>query len=232
MPDLPMPDRPLPASAPSSPALARRRPASSGRGLTRGARRRTTSAPARREEIEVVVDGVPVTIVRSSARTRTVSAAWREGRLRISVPAALSSNEEQQWVRRMIERAGPGPGTARPPASEAALMERVLRVHARYLPHVPAPASVAWSARQQRRWGSCTPATRAIRLARALEPMPEWVVDAVIVHELAHLQEAGHGAGFQALVARYPQYERAMAFLDGVTFAQGRGLDAEPPPSA
>ena len=40
-----------------------------------------------------------------------------------------------------------------------------------------------------------------------------WVLDYVIVHELAHLREAGHGPRFQALVDRYPRAERARGFL-------------------
>ena len=39
--------------------------------------------------------------------------------------------------------------------------------------------------------------------------MPSWVVDYVLVHELAHLLASGHGPQFQALVARYPHAERA-----------------------
>jgi predicted metal-dependent hydrolase len=39
------------------------------------------------------------------------------------------------------------------------------------------------------------------------------VVDFVVVHELAHLVEFGHGPRFKALVARYPLAERATGFL-------------------
>ena len=39
------------------------------------------------------------------------------------------------------------------------------------------------------------------------------MLDAVIVHELAHLVELGHGPEFQALADRYPKQERAYGFL-------------------
>jgi predicted metal-dependent hydrolase len=42
---------------------------------------------------------------------------------------------------------------------------------------------------------------------------PRWVLDAVIVHELAHLVEASHSAAFHALADRYPKQERAYGFL-------------------
>ncbi len=78
---------------------------------------------------------------------------------------------------------------------------------------LPRPASVVWSDRQQHRWGSCTPADGAIRLSSRLAAFPTWVLDYVLVHELAHLVHADHGPEFQAIVTRYPMAERATGFL-------------------
>jgi hypothetical protein len=54
--------------------------------------------------------------------------------------------------------------------------------------------------------------------------MPQWVIDYVLLHELAHLLVAGHDAAFWRLLTAYPQTERAKAFLEGVSFATSRGL--------
>jgi predicted metal-dependent hydrolase len=43
--------------------------------------------------------------------------------------------------------------------------------------------------------------------------MPRWVLDYVVVHELAHLVTPGHGPAFNALVDRYPKAERARGYL-------------------
>ncbi len=78
---------------------------------------------------------------------------------------------------------------------------------------LPMPRSVEWSDRQQQRWGSCTPVDGSIRLSSRLAAYPSWVLDYVLVHELAHLVHADHGRAFHDLVARYPRAERATGFL-------------------
>lgn len=54
--------------------------------------------------------------------------------------------------------------------------------------------------------------------------MPQWVIDYVLLHELAHLLVAGHNAAFWRLLEAYPETQRAKAFLEGVAFATSRGL--------
>ncbi|MFJ3311855.1 SprT-like domain-containing protein [Micrococcus endophyticus] len=217
---------PVPAAAAVS-ALARR-------PVRRGAVRQST---------DLDWEGTPVRLVRSTARTRTVSAAWREGRLQVNVPARLTPAQEREWIARMVEqvahRAGAGASLGRPGAGsrpgsgpgagsggDEALMAWAQRLSAAHLGGRARPASVAWSARQRRRWGSCTPSRGTIRLSDRLRGMPDWVVAAVLVHELAHLLESGHGPAFRRLVAAYPRYAEAMAFLDGVAFAESRGRTA------
>ncbi len=78
---------------------------------------------------------------------------------------------------------------------------------------LPRPRTVVWSDRQQQRWGSCTPADGAIRVSTRLGGYPMWVLDYVLVHELAHLVHIDHGPEFHALVARFPMAERATGFL-------------------
>lgn len=76
------------------------------------------------------------------------------------------------------------------------------------------------------RWGSCTPSTGAIRLSTRLAAFPDWVVDYVIVHELAHLLEPGHDKRFWAWVDRYPKAERAKGYLTG--WSAAAQLEAPP----
>jgi hypothetical protein len=81
------------------------------------------------------------------------------------------------------------------------------------------PASVRWVTNMNRRWGSCTPVDATIRLSHRLQVMPSWVIDYVLVHELAHLLVDGHGPEFWAWVDRYARTERARGYLEGVAMA-------------
>ncbi|HEY3684347.1 MAG TPA: M48 family metallopeptidase [Streptosporangiaceae bacterium] len=133
------------------------------------------------------------------------------------MPARFSPEEEEQWVTRMLERLAARDQRRRP--GDAELKHRARELSARYLDDRADPSSVRWVSNQNSRWGSCTPADGTIRLSRRLFGMPAWVVDYVLVHELAHLIVPGHGPDFWQLVARYPRTERARGYLEGVAAA-------------
>jgi len=159
-----------------------------------------------------------IEVRRSRRRTRTVS-AFREGdKIVVAVPARLSRAEEREWVTRMVAQLKRKEARRKPSNTE--LAQRAAELSARYLDGRAVPASVQWSQRQNKRWGSCTPSDRSIRLSARLQGMPPWVVDYVLVHELTHLLHLNHDAAFWAEVAKYPHHERAKAFLEGVDWAE------------
>ncbi len=174
-------------------------------------------------------DGAPVEVRRSARRTRTVAAFWENGTAVVAIPARFTAAQEREWVQRMLaklhkqgeRRAASG---RKRPASDAALAAHAAQLSERYLGGRSKPASVRWVSNQNSRWGSATPAEGTIRLSDKLRPMPQWVIDYVLLHELAHLLVAGHNAAFWKLLEAYPETARAKAFLEGVSFAMARGL--------
>lgn len=151
----------------------------------------------------------------SSRRRRTASAFFEQGRVVVVVPATLPPRDREQLVERLVERLLARETRAR--LDDGALARRALLLADRYLDGVR-PTSVRWVSNQRARWGSCTPTTGAIRISARLASLPEFVLDAVLLHELAHLVEPGHGARFRRLVTRYPRLAEADAFLRGYSY--------------
>ena len=140
------------------------------------------------------------------------------------IPATMSRRQEAEWVETMLKRLERSERRKR--LSDDDLLKRARRLSDRHLGGMAVPESVRWVDNQVARWGSCTPGDRTIRLSARLQGMPTWVVDYVLIHELAHLLEAGHDANFWAWVDRYPQAEKAKGYLLGWAAA----AKLEPPP--
>jgi predicted metal-dependent hydrolase len=166
-----------------------------------------------------------VEVRRSTRRKRTVS-AYREGeRTIVLLPARMTAAEEQEWVATMLQRLADQERRSKP--SDDQLWVRAQRLSSRFLDGRARPSSVRWVANQRSRWGSCTVQDASIRLSDRLQGMPEWVVDYVLLHELAHLIEPSHGPSFWRLLEGFPDVERARGFLDGWSLAlQRAGVDA------
>ena len=166
---------------------------------------------------------VQVEVRRSRRRTSTVS-AYRDGdRTIVSIPAKFSRAQEHEWVQRMLDRLADKEQRRRP--SDDELEVRAQELSEKYLGGLARPTSVRWSARQGRRWGSCSLPELSIRISTRVRGMPGWVLDYVLLHELAHTLHAGHGPDFWALLDCYPRTERARGFLEGYAFARDAGLE-------
>lgn len=163
-----------------------------------------------------------VEVRRSRRRTRTVSAYRRDGKVVVMIPDRFSAAEEAEWVTTMLQRLDRS--EARRRRTDDQLMRRSRDLARDYLHGRVMPASVRWVDNMTTRWGSCTTTTREIRLSERLQPMPSWVVDYVLLHELAHLIEPSHNKRFWHWVDRYPQAERAKGYLEGVAHAAALDL--------
>lgn len=160
-----------------------------------------------------------VEIRRSARRKKTVSGRVDGEKIIVNVPANLSAARERKVVDDMVKKLQAKIGKIAAPKTDEALQARAETLAANFLdPQVgsaPRPASVRWVGNQNHRWGSCTIEDAAIRISDRMKPMPDWVVDYVLLHELVHLIEANHSPRFKRLLAAYPRLERAQGFLEG-----------------
>jgi predicted metal-dependent hydrolase len=147
-----------------------------------------------------------VEVVRSPRRRKTVQAREVNGVLRVSIPATMTKHDEERWVAEMVRRM-----QRRTATDSVDLTRRAVFLAARY--GLQPPDTIRWVDNQEWRWGSCSPADGSVRISSRLAKEPPWVLDYVIVHELAHLDVPRHGGAFWAVVNRYPMTERARGFL-------------------
>ncbi len=164
-----------------------------------------------------------VEVRRSARRTRTVSAYRKDGKVIVMIPARFTRAEESEWVDTMLQKLE---GTAaRGRRTDDQLMKRARELSREYLHGRAEPSSVRWVDNMTTRWGSCTTGESTIRLSDRLQAMPVWVVDYVLLHELAHLLEPGHNQRFWHWVDKFPRAERAKGYLEGVASAANLGFD-------
>ena len=152
-----------------------------------------------------------VEVRRSSKRRKTIEAYRKGDTIIVAIPARMSKREEERVVAEMVSKLGKD--DLRLTSTE--LMARALELNSLYLGDKATPITVEWSSRMERIWGSCTIEERAIRLSNRLDDAPRYALDYILLHELVHLIVAGHGPDFKALLAGYPQLERAEGYLEG-----------------
>lgn len=128
------------------------------------------------------------------------------------LPTGLTAEEEQRWVERMREKLERS-RTRQALNTDDALARRAEELNRQYFDGQLTIESIRFVTNQNHRFGSCTPSTGTIRLSHRLAEMPAWVLDYVIVHELAHLLQPNHSSRFWRLVNRYKLAERARGFL-------------------
>jgi Zn-dependent protease with chaperone function len=155
----------------------------------------------------------PALEIRYSSRRRRTATAWWEGAtLIVALPARMPLADREPTIQWLVDRS-----TRHRPnvhKGDAELLARACALAEGFRLGVE-PASVRFVTNQSKRWGSCSPDSREIRLSDRLRLAPDWVVDAVLVHELAHLAHADHSSAFHELANRHPRQADATIFLEG-----------------
>lgn len=161
-------------------------------------------------------------IRRSKRRKKSVGAYRENGKTIIVAPIRMSLKEVHSYAEELVQELN---GHFEKLASQDLLEQRARFLVKTYLDvnvfevH-PVPVTISWVTNQNSRWGSCTPADGAIRISHRIQGMPQYVIDAVLLHELIHLIVADHSPKFYSYLAKFEDYKIAKEYLAGYSFAQ------------
>jgi predicted metal-dependent hydrolase len=161
----------------------------------------------------------PVEVRTSTRRRKTATAFWQADTVVVVLPAWMRPPQSDAMVESLVRRVlaqRPNHG-----ASDHDLATRAAFLARRYLSGT-LPRSIRWVSNQHHQWGSCSLASRDIRISDRLRVVPPWVLDAVLVHELAHLDEPSHSGRFHELASRFPRSDDADLFLQGFSLGLER----------
>lgn len=166
---------------------------------------------------------MPVQVIRSKRRKKSSAARVVDGVIEVRIPSWMTAEEEREAVEDLVTRVQRAQRVQRA-GNDLELRARTLA--AEY--DLPLPAEIKWVTNQNTRWGSCSIHSGVIRISSRLADVPAWVLDFVILHEMTHLVEAGHGPEFHALMDRYPRCERAEGFLDAMVLGCAHNMYIAP----
>lgn len=178
------------------------------------ARSGRTQTQASQPPVELVVDGLVVRLTRKRIKNLNLRVHRSGGFVEVSAPTYVRDRdverfvrEKRPWIDAKIAQVAASPAAV---AAEAA-PEQVAAWRAVVEACVPALVE-AWEPimgvkagklayrNMTSRWGSCQPSTGRICINVRLALYPPECLEYVVVHELCHLLERGHGPRFKALM--------------------------------
>ncbi|MCT6920161.1 MAG: M48 family metallopeptidase [Bifidobacteriales bacterium] len=184
-------------------------------------RRKRRAEPVRSEQLEV--GGETVLVIRKRITNVYLRVEPPDGHLEVTAPLALGDDRirafivgKHRWIATTRDRLArsrevyaqtEADGQLSSDRSEAEakriLRERLPTLLDQWVPVVGRQPERISLRKMKTRWGSCTPATASIRLNTDLAWLDSDLLEYVLVHELTHLYEHGHGPGFRARMDRY-----------------------------
>lgn len=183
--------------------------------------RKRRAEPVRLEQL--VASGETVLVIRKRIANVYLRVKPPDGHLEVTAPVTIGDDQirafidgKRRWIAATRERLTrsrdvyarlEADDQLQPGRSEAEaqriLQERLPALLDRWVPVVGRRPGRISLRKMKTRWGSCTPATASIRLNTDLAWLDPDLLEYVLVHELTHLYEHGHGPGFRARMNRY-----------------------------
>lgn len=169
---------------------------------------------------------IPVTVRRDRRLKKTSRWEWLpDGGILLRVPHRLPN----AVIGRLIDQIAAQlekEGKLAERRTDAELQQRAEYINKKYFGGRIRWKAIRWVSNMNTRLGSCTnggPTDGHIRISDKIKDWPQWVIDAVIAHELVHRLHNNHSPAFwQTLREGYPLTDKAQGFIEGVSFAEQR----------
>ena len=182
---------------------------------------------SKRQKTDPSDDPISVEVVRDGRLRTRIHWEWNGNQVRIRAPRGISKRNLNQHVKEIVEQVRRRRAKVRARA-DTDLKAMARRINRDYFGSEITWHSIRWVTNMRRRLGSCTvggPTDGDIRISDRVKEWPNWVIEYVLAHELAHRRYPNHSRQFWEFVSRYPKAERARGFVMGLAFQ--RGEDAE-----
>ena len=163
---------------------------------------------------DVSIDDILVRITYKRVKNITLRVKPPDGNVEVSAPhhampaeIAALVRERRAWIERARARMAASPSACAENASPGEIAQWRALVEAcvpllvkKWEPVLGVKAGKLAYRNMKSRWGSCQPATGRICINTRLALYPPECLEYVVVHELAHLIERGHGPRFKAIL--------------------------------
>ena len=174
------------------------------------------------------VDGIEVRLSHKSVKNLNLRISRDGDHVEVSAPKWMHREEvadfvlrKQDWIRTQMERISETPmaqASAASPAQvaqwKAVVQACVPALIAAWEPIMGVKAGKLAYRNMTSRWGSCQPSTGRICINVRLALYPPECLEYVVVHELCHLLERGHGPKFHQLMDTFmPDWKQRRAKL-------------------
>jgi predicted metal-dependent hydrolase len=176
-------------------------------------------------EIRVGEERYPVRVTLDGRLRKSARWSLREAVVMLRVPRSMNRAEIDQVIERIqgkILRNRKRKQTL----GDDFLQARAEAMNKLYFKGELAWTSIRWVDNMEQRLGSCTNGGSTdgeIRISSRIRNWPDYVVDYVVAHELAHRRYPNHNSDYWNYLAAYPYVEKAHGFIEGITFNPNDG---------
>lgn len=159
---------------------------------------------------------------------KTIRWEVTNGTVTVRAPKLVRRKDLERAVDEIVEKVIKQRASARKRGDDD-LQKRAAAINRKYFGGELQWHTIRWVGNMQKRLGSCTsggPTDGDIRISERIRHWPDYVLDYVLAHEIAHRKYPNHSKEFWDYLGRFPQTERARGFIEGIAYAENTQADS------